>query len=42
MTKEQEIRAYTLAIAVLNNKGSFFKVLNGEKPIIEFNEQQNQ
>ena len=40
MTKEQEIRAYALAIAVLNDKGSFFKVLNGEKPIIEFSEQQ--
>jgi hypothetical protein len=40
MTKEQEMRAFVLAIAVLNNGGSFFKVLNGEKPIIEFSEQQ--
>jgi hypothetical protein len=42
MTKEQEIRACALAIAVLNEEGSFFKVLKegGGGPLIEFNGQQ--
>jgi len=40
MTEKQEIRAYALAIAVLNNQGSFFRVLKGESPIIELNDRQ--
>jgi len=32
MTEKQEIRAYALAIAVLNNQGSFFTVLKGKNP----------
>jgi len=39
MTEKQEIRTYALAIAVLNNQGSFFKVLKGEKPIVELSYQ---
>jgi len=39
MTEKQEIRAYALAIAVLNNQGSFFKVLKGEKSIVELSYQ---
>ncbi|GBU28273.1 hypothetical protein R84B8_01831 [Treponema sp. R8-4-B8] len=40
MTKEQEIRAFALAIAVLNNEGSFFQLLKGKDYVIEFNGQQ--
>jgi len=42
MTQDQQIRAWALAIAVLNNQGGFFKVLGGEHPIIEFNDRQKE
>ena len=38
MTNEQEIRAWTLAIAELNNQGSFFKILGGEGSVVELTE----
>jgi len=40
MTEKQEIRAFALAIAVLNEQGSFFNVLKGEKSIVELSYQQ--
>jgi hypothetical protein len=38
MTEKQEMRAYALAVAVLNNQGSFFNVLkskNQKESIVE-------